>query len=81
MLRLDLAGLSDFELKRIVTERCSECGSVERVNFYRAPDHPDHIVALIDMSSEEELIKVLAQLDGYRFGDSALIRLEQLPNG
>jgi len=77
MLCLDLAGLSDSELKRIVIERCSECGTVKRVNFYRATDQTGQMMALIDMSSEEELIKLLAQFACYRFGDSALIRLEQ----
>lgn len=63
MLRLNLVGLSDFELKRLVAERCSGCGSVKRVDFYRLTDRPEQLMALVDMSSEEELNKVLAQLN------------------
>jgi hypothetical protein len=77
MLKLDLAGLPDAEIKTLVAERCSGLGSVCEVSVYR-PFLPDEFpFALVDMSSPVEVERVTQKIGDFIFGRAALVKLAQ----
>jgi hypothetical protein len=73
---LDLAHLSREELERVITERCSQFGSVSSAVIVQG-DHYTFALASVEMSTQAETMEVLRNL-GYALVDgTAMIRIEQ----
>lgn len=74
MMMLDLASLTDDEITKRVTESCSQFGLVKRVRVFRATGIGANQFALVDMSSPEEVAKVVSKLGDATLGNAAVIR-------
>lgn len=74
---LNMAGLSEAELEKIVADRCSPFGSVASIRVLQ-PGYPSrYSIALVRMSTAGALEKVVAHLGASKSGATAIIRLEQ----
>lgn len=79
MITLDLARLSREELERIITERCSEFGSVATVVIVQDSAHYNFALASVEMSRREEAMEVLRRLGDSLVDGAVVIRIEQEP--
>jgi hypothetical protein len=76
MIKLDLATSSDEELETIITERCSQFGSVSQVVIMRDKNHP-FALALVVMADRSAPLAVLRNLGDTMLKHAVVIRLEQ----
>ncbi|MBI4207395.1 MAG: hypothetical protein HY527_20440 [Betaproteobacteria bacterium] len=77
MLMLNMAGLTEADLERIVANRCSLFGSVASIRVLQ-PGYPArYSIALVRMVTAVALDKVVAHLGDSKSGATAIIRLEQ----
>ena len=82
MITLDFARLPTEDLERIVKERCSSYGSVERVSISR--NGTMYAIAAVAMRTKSELQAVSRGLGELLVDDNVLIRIVQgkdLPEG
>lgn len=77
MIRLDLARLSRAELERIITERCSQFGTVQSVVIVQDSARYNFALASVEMSTSDEATEVLRHLGDSRVDDAVMIRIEQ----
>lgn len=77
MIKLDLARLTREELERVITERCSQYGTVVGVVIVQDSARHDFALASVEMSSREEANQVLRRLGDSRVDDAVVIRIEQ----
>lgn len=75
MIKLDLANLSAEELQRLVSERCSLYGAVERVSIVRSG--MPYAIASVSMGGQEESQAVNRMLGELLVDNTVLIRIEQ----
>ena len=77
MLKVDLAGSSDEELAKVVAERCSALGAVNRVTVYAARSGaPSRPFAIVAMGARQAAESVAARFEGRTVGNAALVFLE-----
>lgn len=79
MLRIDVEGLSELELKAALTARCSVFGSVRKITICRPVQSERHPYALIEMSDPSEARGLIDQIGGTTSGVAAIIRLAPPP--
>lgn len=77
MIKLDLARLTREELERVITERCSQYGTVLSVVIVQDSARYNFALASVEMSSPEEANDVLRRLGDSRVDDAVVIRIEQ----
>ena len=77
MLKLDIASLPETELTEVVSHHCSRLGTVKSVKIVQPADQIGYAVALVNMSTADELAKVLVKIGDSKFGSTVIIRLEQ----
>jgi hypothetical protein len=72
-----LARLSREELERIITERCSQFGSVTAVVIVQDSGHYNFALASVEMSTRAESLELLRNLGDSLVDDAVVIRIEQ----
>ncbi len=72
MLHIDLTK-SDRELSILIASRCSEFGTVKSIKIHRRPTP----FALVEMSTQDEVLELAAYYDRTVFGTTVLLHLEQ----
>ena len=77
MLTLDLTGLSQTELERVVAEYCSPFGCATILKVLRPDDHSGHGAAAVKMSTMAEADDLARNVGGARCGSKVIIRLLQ----
>lgn len=75
MLRLDVEGMSDGELKAALTEHCSRFGAVRKVTICRPVERERYPFALVEMSDASEARGLIDHVGGTTSGVAAIIRL------
>lgn len=78
MLTLNLAGLSNSQLRTLIWSRCKFFGQVEDVAIHRRDSDRAGAYALVDMSCVAEVRRVLMGIGDMLCGQAALIRLSQV---
>lgn len=76
-MQLDVAGLSEEELAKIVGERCSQFGSVANVYIVKEDGRHAFALAAVEMSTPSELLDVLRRFGESKVDSMVVIRLEQ----
>ena len=77
MLRVDVAGSSDEELAKVVAERCSALGAVNKVTVYAARSGaPSRPFAIVAMGARKAAESVAAKFGGRTVGNAALVFME-----
>jgi hypothetical protein len=77
MLSIDMTHLSETELEKIVTERCSQFGSVLSLTVLLADDNCESAVAFVSMSNADQLDRVATHIGDSRSDSFVFIRIEQ----
>lgn len=77
MIRLDLARLSREEVEKIITERCSEFGSISSVVIVQDSANYNFALASVEMSTHAESLNVLRRLGDSLVDGAVVIRIEQ----
>ena len=77
MLILNLAALSNAQVRRMIRARCKAFGNVLGVSVHRRSTLSPGAFALVDMASVDEVKKVIKGLGDALLGGSALIQLAQ----
>lgn len=77
MIEADIARLSRDELCRMVSERCSEFGSVSNVSIVMDSGRYTFALAVVEMSAPDEAQAVLRMLGESIVEGMVVIRLEQ----
>jgi hypothetical protein len=75
MLRIDVEGLSEAEVKAALIAHCSRFGSVRKVTVCRPVEGKRLPLALVEMADEVEARGVIGELGGTTSGVAAIIRL------
>jgi hypothetical protein len=75
MLIIDATEFDEMELEELISERCSEFGSVVDVEIRRDSDPHRYDLALVEMSTEEEANKVVEELGDQERGTSVLMKI------
>ncbi len=76
MVVIKAADFDDFELEELLTERCSEYGSVMGVEIRRDSDPHRYDLALVEMSTEEEASKVAEEMGDQERGTSVIMKIK-----
>ena len=76
-MMLDISDLNDRDLRQFVAERCSEFGSVDKVEILRVDQGKEHHFAIVRMSAPAEGARLFMELGASKIGDSVAIRLER----
>ena len=61
MLIIRTADFDETELEKLISERCSEFGSVIDIEIRRASDPYCYDLAIVEMSTEEEASEVVKE--------------------
>jgi hypothetical protein len=77
MLIMNLAGLTNAQVRRMIRARCRRFGRVLGVSIHRRATARPGAFALVDMASVAEVKKVISGIGDVLFGGSALIQLSQ----
>jgi hypothetical protein len=77
MLTMDMTGLSDRGLEKIIAERCSQFGSVASLTVLPAHDNCDSAVAFVSMSTADQMERVATQIGDSRSDSFVFIRIKQ----
>jgi len=77
MLTLDLESLTEGELAEVVAQHCASLGAIKSITVHKPAGQGDYAVALVGMTSEEAMQKLLATVGDSKFGTTVVIRLEQ----
>ena len=77
MLAIDMAGLSEAGLEKIVADRCSRYGRIASVRVVLPAGPARFAVALVRMCSPRALDDLVVHVGGTKSGSTAIIRLEQ----
>lgn len=77
MISLDLARLSREELEKIISDRCSELGSVRGVVIVQDSANYNFALASVEMSTHAEALNVLRRLGDSLVDGAVVIRIEQ----
>ena len=76
MLIIRGSDFDEIELEEIISERCSEFGSVVGVEVRRDSDPRRYDLALVEMSTEEEASKVFNELGDQERGTSVIMKIK-----
>jgi len=77
MLRINVDGISEAELRAALTAHCSRFGVVSKVTICRPGEPGKSPVARVEMSSPSEARSVIEQTGGTLSGVAAIIPLER----
>ena len=77
MISLELARLSREELEKIISDRCSELGSVRGVVIVQDSANYNFALASVEMSTHAEALNVLRRLGDSLVDGAVVIRIEQ----
>lgn len=77
MLTMDVTKLSHAELAAVVSQRCSQFGSVKEITILQPPEEPQIAFALVGMRSIDEIDRVVENLGAAKVDSLAVIRIEQ----
>lgn len=77
MIKLDLDGLSEDELKAIVLERCTRFGTVSNITIVKHDHRYNFALAAVEMSTPAEAMTVLKELGDSKVDNMIVIRIEQ----
>ena len=77
MLSLDIAHLSEAEIKQAVAEHCARLGTVQSVKIHLPAQRTGYAFALVEMSSVAESDHVLVKVGDSEFISTIVIWLEQ----
>src|SRR3981081_3642051 len=77
MLTLDVAKLSHAELADAVSQHCSQSRAVREVTILQPPDKPEIAFALVGMTSDSAIDRVVDELGAAKVASLAVIRIEQ----
>lgn len=77
MLDLDIASLSETELKEAVSCHCSQFGAVKNVKVSGPYEYGEYAIAAVEMSTPAEADNVVVKIGDLKFGSTAIIRLMQ----
>jgi hypothetical protein len=75
MLTVDLR-LPDFEVRKIVREKCAKFGTVKQIRIVGDVDQDGQRYAFVEMSSRAATQSVALQVGDSRFGNATVIRLQ-----
>jgi hypothetical protein len=75
MLIIDDAEFDEVELEEMISDRCSEWGSVMDVEICRVSDPFSYDLAIVEMSNEEEASEVVKELGGDEYGASVVMKI------
>lgn len=75
-MRVDLEHLSNYDLERIVAERCAKFGAVAQVVIMQGERHPFALAGVL-MSDAAQADAVLRGIGGSIVHNTVFIRLEQ----
>jgi hypothetical protein len=76
MLIISAADFDEIELEEMISERCSEFGSVMGIEIRRDSDPHRYDLALVEMSTEEEASKVVEELGDEERGTSVMMKIK-----
>jgi hypothetical protein len=76
MLVVNTVDFDETELEEIISDRCSEFGSVMGVEIRRHSDPHRYDLALVEMSTEEEASKVFKELGDQERGSSVMMKIK-----
>jgi len=76
MLIINAADFDEAELEELITERCSEFGSVVDVEIRRDSNPHRYDLALVEMSTEEEASNVFKELGDAEKGTSVMMKIK-----
>ncbi|MBI4206057.1 MAG: hypothetical protein HY527_13635 [Betaproteobacteria bacterium] len=77
MLTIDMVGLSETDIEKIVADRCSRYGRIANVRVVRSTAAAGFAVALVRMATARTLDRLVAQVGAVKARSTAIIRLEQ----
>jgi hypothetical protein len=77
MMTMDITKLSHAELADEVSQQCSQFGRVREVSILQPPEKPQVAFALVGMSSDNEIDRVVEELGAAKVASLAVIRIEQ----
>jgi hypothetical protein len=77
VISLDLTRLSREEVEEIITERCSQLGSVSSVVIVQDSANYNFALASVEMSTHAEALNVLRSLGDSLVDGAVVIRIEQ----
>ena len=77
MLDLDIASLSESDLKDAVSCYCSQFGAVTNIKVSGPYEYGEYAIAAVEMANPAEADKVVVEIGDLRFGSTAIIRLMQ----
>jgi hypothetical protein len=76
MLIINAASFDAMALEELISERCSEFGSVMGVEIRRDSNPHRYDFAVVEMSTEEEASKVAKELGDEERGTSVMMRIK-----
>lgn len=77
MLTIDMVGLSETDIEKIVADRCSRYGRIANVRVVRSAGAAGFAVALVRMATARTLDRLVARVGAVKARSTAIIRLEQ----
>jgi hypothetical protein len=81
MLLIDMIGLSEADLEKIVADRCSSYGQIASVRVVRLAGPTRSAVALVRMAVARNVDELVAQVGATKSRSTAIIRLQQEGRG
>jgi hypothetical protein len=75
MLIIDATEFDEMELQELISERCSEVGSVMDVEIQKIRDPYRYDLAIVEMSTDEEASEVVKELGGTEYGSSVVMKI------
>ena len=76
MLVVNTADFDETELEEIISERCSEFGSVMGVEIHRDSDPYRYDLVYVEMSTAEEASKVAEEFGDAEHGTSVMMKIK-----
>ncbi len=76
MVVINASDFDESELEELLTNRCSEYGSVMGVEIRRDNDPERYDLALVEMSTEEEASKVVQEMGDQERGTSVIMKIK-----
>lgn len=77
MLELDLAGMSGYRLSQVIVWQRHASSQAISLKIHRPSSLQSSAIALIEISTREQMYEVAAQFGGSTFGSCAPIYLKQ----
>ncbi len=76
MVFISADDFDETELEELISERCSEFGSVVDVTVRRDSNPKHYDLALVEMSTEEEARKVMEELGDQERGTCVMMKIK-----